>query len=250
MPSDGRPPDAGPLVLGDDEVHLWLAEVTNDAPPVIERLSPAERARAARFHFEPDRRLYAAAHVFVRQILSRYAAVAPADWTFDTGPWGRPEIAPAQNPGRLRFNLSHSGTRIACVVARRHDVGVDVEPVRTARTSDALLARILGDDEQIAMGALDGAARERAFIERWTLKEAYVKATGRGLGVDVRGVQFDLPDAGAITVRLGSPAAAPDTAWTFWRRALPDDYVVSVAVKGNGRAVRLIEPVGVPSDGD
>lgn len=232
-----------PVVLGDLDVHLWIADaldtVAIDASETT--LSADERARAARFHFERDRRVYCASHLFLRQTLSRYAAVAPHDWQFVTGAWGRPEIAPSSAAEGLRFNLSHSGTMAACAVTRHRDVGVDLEEVKPDRATSALLARVLGPAELASMEGLAPAGRDRAFIERWTLKEAYLKATGRGFSIEPREVQFDLSSASDPQLTFASSINDAAGEWRFWRRHLSPTHIVSVAARCQNDALRLVE---------
>ena len=61
--------------LPDDEVHLWRIDLAAVAPAEKrwqKILSPDERARAARFHFERDRQHFTAARALLRTILAGY----------------------------------------------------------------------------------------------------------------------------------------------------------------------------------
>ena len=62
--------------------------------------------------------------------------MAPLDWRFDTGPHGKPALAPGVSPRPLSFNLSHARGLVACAVAEpagHVDVGLDVELVTRRR---------------------------------------------------------------------------------------------------------------------
>ena len=93
-------------------------------------LTADEHERMARFVFERDRRAFLLTRALVRTTLSRYAAVAPADWRFIANVHGRPEILdrPEGVPD-LRFNISHTDGLIACAVTIGREVGVDVENI-------------------------------------------------------------------------------------------------------------------------
>lgn len=114
-------------------------------------------------------------------------------------------------------SLSHSGGWIAAATTCSGRVGVDIEAARPV--SPALARRCLADSELAWWEqAPVGRARTLRFLRLWTAKEAYVKATGAGLGTDPRDVPIDVSgerpmlahDATAAwEIRGWSPA--PDT---------------------------------------
>jgi 4'-phosphopantetheinyl transferase len=79
-------------------------------------LSPDERERAARFHFQEDRQSYLVAHSLTRGVLGELTAIKPSELVFELGSHGRPELVLPERPQRLRFNLSHTRGMVACAV--------------------------------------------------------------------------------------------------------------------------------------
>ncbi|CAI8921580.1 4'-phosphopantetheinyl transferase family protein [Pseudomonas zeae] len=76
----------------------------------------------------------------------------------------------------VHFNLAHTdGLLVLAVGAGR--VGVDVE-ARQARGTQSLSRRFFSHEER---AVLAGPARDAAFYRLWTLKEAGVKASGKGV---------------------------------------------------------------------
>lgn len=175
---------AGRLCLGAQDVHVWLCL----------------RSRVA----DSD--------TFKRQVLSRYAGVAPADWEFSRGEKGKPYLT---DPGHaLDFNLSHSGDWLACAVTAGVPVGVDIEqcnPQRNPPRDVMTLARRFFRAEEVAALASCGPVQQRdRFYDLWTLKESAVKARGGVLvsGLDSRGfsVAFsDDPASGCGRIALTTP---------------------------------------------
>ena len=110
-------------------------------------LSEDERERMARFVFDHDRHAFVITRAHVRTMLSRYAAVAPADWRFVENVHGRPELfdRPEGTPD-LRFNISHTDGLIACAVTIGREVGVDVEHIARHLTHD-VAGRFFAPDE-------------------------------------------------------------------------------------------------------
>jgi 4'-phosphopantetheinyl transferase len=187
---------AAVLTLTADDVHVWhvVPELVSD-PALLRRyetlMSPDERARHARFVFAADRHVFLIARALVRTTLSRYAAVEPQAWTFESGEHGRPEIAGPQGVPPLRFSLSHTAGLVALAVALRVDVGIDVEGVRTRAAGLDIARRFFAPAEADALEAMPPERQDRAFLEYWTLKEAFIKATGLGMSMPLASFAFE-----------------------------------------------------------
>ena len=142
----GRPREPVGLAPGDVHVaYVWVDEAGPAGVVDATSLSPEEHDRAARVVFERDRRLYRSAHVMVRSVLSRYAAVTPDEWRFDTDPGGKPRIRGSVTPS-LRFSLSHTRGLAAVAVTVDDEIGVDVE--RIDPPSDPNLAQVCFTPEE------------------------------------------------------------------------------------------------------
>lgn len=142
-------------------------------------LDETERARAARFAFDEDRKAYVAAHALLRAELSRRAGARPQDWRFAAAPRGKPFLL--DPPRDLRFSLSHARGMVAVAVAEGVEIGVDVESADRRAESMALARRFFAPEDVALLEAAPEAARRDLFFAVWTLKEAVVKATGQGL---------------------------------------------------------------------
>ena len=166
------------------EVHVW-ALALNVPPQIVEALpsllSPAELQRAARFHFEVDRHRFIVAHAGMRLLLGHYLQQPPASIQFSYGPQGKPALAAGSEPG-LEFNLTHSANLALVAVTRGASIGVDLEHLTLVPDADALVARFFCPREQVAFKRLSASQRTLAFFNLWTRKEAWLKATGEGIG--------------------------------------------------------------------
>lgn len=193
-------------------------------------LSPGERDRLPTFRFDADRLGYLAAHGLVRYALSaRASSVRPEAWTFRTGKRGRPEVdEPAAWRG-LRFNLSHTRGTVACVVTDGVPCGIDVERSDGAADVDLLAGGVLSAAERRRLDGLTDPARRTAFFRHWTLKEAYAKARGDGVGIPLSACEFD-PSAVPVRARLAPSLADDERAWWFeqWDE---DGCVVALALR-------------------
>lgn len=221
---------------------VWAAPSGDDPDErVLSELSAEERARAARFHFDRDRREYVCAHRLLRRELGRRLGVAPGALRFALGPHGRPELAGA-HAGALRFNLSHTRGLVALAVCEGDwELGVDVEDHTRVGATVALAERYFAPSEAAALRALPEEAQRARFFALWTLKEAYIKARGLGLAMPLDQFAFDLDAAHAVVGFWVDPIAEDLAArWHFWRAAPTPAHALAVAAgaprRGNDRA--------------
>jgi 4'-phosphopantetheinyl transferase len=226
-------------VLPLNAVHVDLLDPA--APEAVARIeayrawmSPDEHARMARLIFERDRRRFLMTRALVRSALSRYATIAPAEWTFTTNVHGRPEIVdrPRGVPD-LRFNLSHTDGLIACAVTIGREIGVDVEHIGRRLTHD-IAGRFFAPREVRDLRALPADEQSKVFFDYWTLKEAYIKARGFGLALPLADFAFTLapPSLPAITFE---PALEDDPAtWQFGQDWPTPHHRLGLAVRREG----------------
>ncbi len=81
----------------------------------------------------------------------------------------------------LIFNLSHTVSMLLVVVSSTFQLGVDVEFLKPGRRVLDLARRYFTPREADYLEGLSLEAREGAFLQRWTLKEAFLKCQGRGI---------------------------------------------------------------------
>lgn len=125
--------------------------------------------------------------VLLRTTLAKYCpdSVGATDLQFSQGPYGKPEIsAPLEAiQGGLYFNISHTAGLQGCAVSRGALVGLDIEDITRNTTDPMRIARRYFAPAEVHMlQGIEGAEGLRLhFLHLWTLKEAYVKAIGRGI---------------------------------------------------------------------
>ena len=136
------------------------------------------------------------------RVLSRYLDTPPETLRFRSGPDGKPRLA----HGSLHFNLAHSDSLALLAVRQDAPVGVDVEPVRPLPEAMLIACRWFSAPEIRWIAASDD--RDRAFLRCWVCREAFLKATGEGLGRPLD--SFALHPCGD-TLRLDGAALAECT---------------------------------------
>lgn len=228
-------------------LHVWVAEPLGDPSGAWTAtnehlLSDEERARHRRLMRAEDRDLFLSARVLVRRTLSRYCGIAPAEWTFQRNQYGRPEISNRDAPGGLRFNLSHTQQMAALMVHDDADGGVDVERLGRVASLPSVSRTAFASIEQEQLAALPDAQQQARFHRLWTLKEAFIKATGRGLSLPLKDFWFAWSDDGSIRLGCRESIDLEPSAWTFTVRQPSAHHVLATAYRsGVGRPAREVE---------
>jgi len=214
-------------------IHAWCrATNASEYERYRATLSVDELARCDRFHFARDRHDYANAHHLLRTTLSRYDATPPEAWQFEATPHGKPALA-SESSGEvpLTFNLSHTRQIVACVVSRGTAVGIDIERADRLQDAMSIAARFFSPGEVAGLRrcATDND-RARRFVELWTLKEAFIKATGHGLSQPLDAFTFDVDEDHGI--RFTPPPGVACATWHFSQYELTPDVTAAIAVCG------------------
>jgi 4'-phosphopantetheinyl transferase len=216
------------------DVHVWCTffdEIRDET--LLEEyerlLSADERERRSRFVFPRDRHRFLVTRALVRTVLSRYADVAPADWTFVVNTYGRPEIAPRHpRAGMLSFNVSHTHSLVVLGVGCGRALGVDTENVRARQAPLEIAERFFAPTEVAALRALPEADQSRRFFEYWTLKEAYGKARSMGLSLPLREFAVRFIGNRGLVLSVEGEVAHAVSPWQLWQFSVAEDYLVAV----------------------
>ncbi|KAL0743572.1 hypothetical protein Bca4012_085085 [Brassica carinata] len=136
------------------------------------------------------------AGALVRTTVSRYqtnnnnnhTVIDPRSLKFKKNVYGKPEVDwevddTTTNHPKLQFNISHTDSLIACGVTVNVPIGIDVEDKTRKMRHDVLsLAKRFYSSEEVKFlsSIADTESQRKEFVKLWTLKEAYVKALGKG----------------------------------------------------------------------
>ena len=200
-------------------------------------LDPEEQARAARFVRDSDRQQYIAAHALLRGMLHRHGGMDPRSWRVVTGNHGKPSLHPDHGLDRLRFNISHAPHAVACGMVLDHPIGIDIEdrdrPGEHLKLADAYFA----PTEVAQLDAEPDAGKNAMFFLFWTLKEAYIKATGTGLSTPLDQFAFH---AQTIRIQFEPSLADHDLAWQFHTLMPTARHTLSIAIRHGGMGALTI----------
>jgi len=203
--------------LRDDEIHVWQLDY---------------RPQHGR---EP-----------LRFVLGAYLGIEADRVTLLNGEHGRPALADGHDPF-LGFNWSHSGHHALIAIGRRITPGIDLEQVRARPRALEIAQRYFSADETAALLALPTTARNAAFLELWTAKEAVLKALGRGLAFGLDRLSIVNMADRLILQRLEGDDVA---AWQLQRLAVEPTLVATLAWRGDVRHIHLMPRLGMLASGD
>jgi phosphopantetheinyl transferase len=230
-------PTAGiPLAARTVAVWYWRTNSLTEADlhRLANLLSADEKARCGQFILAHDRRDFTAAHGLLRHVLSRYGSHVPSDWCFEQDLHGKPALIPIQagNPP-LSFNLSHTRGFVACAVGLSTRLGIDVEQVSSRDNVFDVARDYFSHSEIRLLEKLAPDKRDIRFCEIWTLKEAYLKATGSGIAAPIDPFSFSFDELAGIRFT----GHKDDTKWQFLLGSPSSDTRLALAIdRGPGES--------------
>ena len=150
-------------------------------------LSPEEKTRAARFHFDTDRHRWIRGRAWIRQELALLLHTSAAHLHITAEPNGRLYLP---NYRHLDFNLSHTGPWIALATTTTGRIGLDLETIDPAFPAREIATEYFLPSETawLAHGPIE------RFFHLWTAKEALMKATGQGFLLPPNQILVNLQD--------------------------------------------------------
>ena len=182
-------------------VHVWTIHVPAfDAAGSEGILSPAEKARAARYHFAEDRQRYIAGRASLRRILGQRTSTPAGELVIEEAEGTKPRLALPAGAPCIFFNVSHSGDYAAIAISDTAALGIDIEEIRADCPIDQLARRYYAPREFEWLRNLPEDKRLQGFYRLWTIKEAVLKCAGLGLSVPTQSIRVALADDQAPTV--------------------------------------------------
>jgi len=195
------------LSLLSNEVHVWRVTLDIDATIVhslFATLCATEKQRAERFYLQLHGDRFIVSRGVLRKVLASYLQIQPNEIDFSYNSHGKPSLVVA-DAEPLRFNLSHSQELALIAVTQNCNVGVDLEYIRSDFPCQEIAGRFFSPTEVAVLRSLPPHLQITAFFNCWTRKEAFIKATGKGLSLPLD--KFD------VSLTPGEPAKLLYTSW-------------------------------------
>ena len=223
--------------IGVQDVHLWLLdtrqyEENHQLELFRSMLSDSEHQRMLQFRKPESQRRFLIARGALRLLLAAlHPGLSSADLAFVFNDFGKPALRP--NPLNIHFNVSHSGNMIVIAIARR-ECGIDIEKLDASHNVGELAAFYFHPHEHaLLLHAPDEAAQLKHFYALWTLKEAFIKAEGKGMAIAGDSFYFSDIDSAQPQVTITANSQASGRRWHFCQQLFGDDFSMALAVAKN-----------------
>lgn len=210
--------DPHPASVGSVHV-IWLdldlpIDVIDDLRSL---LNPEERRRLAGLASPLQQRRATARMARRRQVIAEICGVKARDVILESDSQGRPIIVSPRGRS-LEFSTSHYADISLIAVSQSKRVGVDVEALSEIPDAPRFISWVASKSEVEKISELPHAEQQIAKLRLWTRKEAYLKATGEGIGGGIKHLEVPLvadPWNLSFTPFPGSPK------WTLYGLACP-----------------------------
>ncbi|KAF8974589.1 4'-phosphopantetheinyl transferase superfamily [Flammula alnicola] len=138
------------------------------------------------------------------RVMLKERGISPSETKFSVTAEGKPYIATQILDPPIAYNITHDNNLIAVAVAPgiqnppAFSIGIDVMKLRipgreTFRSFvDTVADQLTQLEHHLLKPYVPEDEQLKRFFWMWTLKEAYTKALGLGLGFDFRRIEFDV----------------------------------------------------------
>jgi 4'-phosphopantetheinyl transferase len=219
-------------------IDLWHANLQHTGwRRLLHLLSDEEHRRAGAFAFDRDARRFIVSRAVLRTLLSGVTGVPACELKLRIEQEGKPVLEPGM--GRpVHFSLSRSEELVLIGLAPR-PLGVDVEWLDKAMDVEALANYVLSRHEQESFKRLDARDRRKAFLQCWTIKEAYLKAIGKGLLVPTAMVEVSFRPGERVGLQSIFGDVRATSRWFVDLIVPRQGYIGAVATRGGPWRTRV-----------
>lgn len=128
------------------------------------------------------------------------------------------------------FNISHSGDFVVCVLSNNTNIGVDIEKIQDIDLDDYKDV-LTGPEYDILK-----QANRVDFFRLWSIKEAVMKADGRGFYLDP--LNITLPKSGWNN---NFSLMVEENEWNISSQLIDTDYMLAIAAGNNDKTIAIDE---------
>ena len=212
-----------------ETTRIYIADISVLKDPVIfenllKQVPEYRQKKAMSFKFPKGKMQSRGVGLLLRQACVD-AVLGLADAHVAYGENGKPYLTDFPE---VKFNLSHSGERVMCVLSP-FETGCDVETIKGDR--GRLAERFFMPEESAWIKHFETLEKQSdAFYRLWTLKECYMKVTGRGMSLMPDKFSLNVDENGNILLFHEGNRME----YAFREIDLHDGYRYAYCIKNNG----------------
>tara|TARA_B100000768_G_scaffold181741_1_gene206106 strand:+ start:3029 stop:3796 length:768 start_codon:yes stop_codon:yes gene_type:complete len=161
--------------------HLFLIDLLAfDHRPFLGILSSDEKDKLERLISPVEQETRIKSRIALRLILAEYLNTSPSEIVFLYGENGKPILKIPLK--KISFNISHSANNLAILIDSHKSIGIDIESeLRPSKVGIQLAKRFFHEKEVSILQNAKSEEQSILFSWIWSLKEAVLKSTGRGM---------------------------------------------------------------------
>ncbi len=234
------------FTLEPSTIHVWQVDLElmdGDYQQLKDALNPEEQQRLQRYTHQQAQQQFLATRGRLKQLLAGYLGIPPSSIKFELGEHGKPRLVGTMIDCGLVFNVSHSGAVALIAISNNRALGIDVESINSRHNLQGMAQRCFSHQEQNNWNQLAEPLKTNQFYAYWCAKEAFLKATGRGLALGMQHCVVDLDSPGFISL----PESYQTSDWQLQRIDVGNDYCAFVV--GSGDTVSVINKQLVVHEG-
>lgn len=197
----------------------------------LQQLSPIKSARIQRLAFAEDRTRSILGLSLLRFILREQLDIKLDLQHIQYRKQVKPFIKAAYNTPNIDFNITHSGSYVACAVACNCRVGLDTEMIQDK--THALSKRFMSQTEISYIGD-----NEWRFLEIWTKKEALIKADPEGKLMQLKTINV-MPESATNTTQKYTIGRINNREYYLYKIDLSPDVVTHIACENPVNTVNI-----------
>ena len=173
----------GQPITSNGAIKLWHGEIVATEAKYTHYwhiLDPFEQQHASTIENRCLHNRYVEIHARLRILLAQTLNTKPEELRIQKAKHGKPFLV---DYPELAFNLSHTANQMVVAIAKNCELGVDIEQCKPRLNLAALVDKCFAEEEKNYWQQLPTSQQTLTFYQFWTRKEAFVKATGRGIAL-------------------------------------------------------------------
>lgn len=225
--------------MNTDIIQIWHGNIAADSANYQDYwrvLDAVEQTHAGKMKIDLLHKRYVEVHGRLRYLLAGILNEEPENIRIAKAEHGKPYLV---DTPELAFNLSHSASVMVVAVGWNCRLGVDVEYCKSRTSLAGLVDKCFAKEESAYWYKLADERKVIEFYRFWTRKEAFVKATGRGIGLGLNHCVIN-PESQSKFLRI-PVEYGPVSTWHALDIALGQDICSALVTDKLIAGVRIME---------